>query len=166
MQYYVQQAGKKFGPYIEKDIIALRDAGKINRSTLLSPDKVNWTNASEFDWLYPPPKGQESKSGSSSSGVSGKTAGDAYSEYRSEGAAPSSGWKFSLLSLKAGTLTTKLITKAVSLVVLIVVVFVAYKAVMYYLPEIKKIDVQQIKDDTQKVVNEYKDVLKNDNTKK
>jgi hypothetical protein len=135
MQYFIQQAGKKYGPYIEKDVIALRDAGKINRSTLLSPDKVNWSNASEFDWLYPPPKGTplketETKSGSSSSGSSGKTAGDAYREYRSAGAAPSSGgWKISLASLQTDIFATKFIQKAAALVVLIVAVFIAYKVV-------------------------------------
>ncbi|MCL2743560.1 MAG: DUF4339 domain-containing protein [Planctomycetaceae bacterium] len=131
MQYHVQQNGKKFGPYTEKDIIALRDAGKISRATLLSPDKVHWTNASEFDWLYPPPKGQQSQDDTSSAGVAGKTAAEKYREYRQAGASePTTRFRF----MQLNNFVVGIVSKIIGLLILIILAYVAYKAAMHFLP--------------------------------
>jgi uncharacterized membrane protein YhaH (DUF805 family)/predicted RNA-binding Zn-ribbon protein involved in translation (DUF1610 family) len=55
MAYYVRIRGKVFGPFDETQLVDMKTNGKLGRTTEISEDRIEWSPASEFEFLFAPP---------------------------------------------------------------------------------------------------------------
>jgi hypothetical protein len=53
MPYYIQVRGKAFGVFSNEKLLEMKKNGKLNESTLISENKVDWLPASKIAFLYP-----------------------------------------------------------------------------------------------------------------
>ncbi|MDR2440911.1 MAG: DUF4339 domain-containing protein [Planctomycetaceae bacterium] len=54
MQYYIRIRGKIFGPFGENQLKEMRVKGKLNQTTEVSENKIDWQPISELTFLFQP----------------------------------------------------------------------------------------------------------------
>lgn len=53
MPFFIKVSGRPFGPFDENQLSEMKSRGRINSSTEISSDRINWQTASTLDFLFP-----------------------------------------------------------------------------------------------------------------